>query len=59
MHIHDIKIKQHKINPNSNMWETNQAIKHVKQKLWKHKNMERGNIETYMWKQKQKQVNKN
>ena len=55
MRGHGIKIKQHKINLNSNMWETNQRTNMWNKDLksWKH---EKGSkIELYMWKQKQKQ----
>ena len=39
--------------------ETNQAIKHVKHRHWKHKSMGKEAKQTNMWKQKQNKQNKN
>ena len=41
MHVHGIKIKQHKLNSNSNMWEANQQLNMWNRSFESIKNMEK------------------
>ena len=59
MHVHDIKQRKHKINPNSNMWKANKQTNMWNRVLKPRIHEEGSKTKVYIWKMKQKHINKN